>query len=249
MLEGRALEKRFGGVRAVSRVDLVVPRGERRAVIGPNGAGKTTLFNLITGEVAPDAGEVVFEGTNITGVPSHALCRLGIARTFQISSVFRRLSALENAQVALLAFRRRQTELFTRARRLYRDEALAVLDRVGLLPEAPKPAGILSHGDRKRLELAMALAAEPRLLMLDEPTAGMAPGERRKLMELVTRIAGDAGLTVLFTEHDMDVVFAVATRVSVMHQGAIIAEGTPDEVRGNEGVRRVYLGQRAGGGS
>ena len=242
VLETHGLNKRFGGVQAVSRVDLTIPRGDLRAIIGPNGAGKTTLFNLITGDIRHDGGVVSFLGEEISALPPHEVCRRGIGRTFQITSVFRRLTVLENVQTALLSHHRRHHNLFARAARLYRDDAFALLERVGLGEQAPKPSGILSHGDQRRLELAIALASEPRLLMLDEPTAGMAPRERHALMALVQRIAADTGLTVLFTEHDMDVVFSVARRITVMHQGSVLAEGAPQEIRLDPDVQRIYLG-------
>jgi branched-chain amino acid transport system ATP-binding protein len=243
VLEVARLQKRFGGVRAVNGVDLAVPPGDLRAIIGPNGAGKTTLFNLITGDLAHDSGAIYFRGTEVSGMPPHQLCRRGMGRTFQITSIFRRLTALENVQTAFLTHHRRHYNIFRPARRLYRDDAFALLERVGLHEQAGKPSGILAHGDQRRLELAIALASAPRLLMLDEPTAGMAPRERHEIMALVARIAGDTGLTVVFTEHDMDVVFAVARRITVLHQGAVIAEGPPPEVRANAEVQRVYLGQ------
>ena len=239
------LRKHFGGVQAVNGVDLAVPAGDLRAIIGPNGAGKTTLFNLITGDLAHDSGTIHFGGEEVSGLPPHRLYRRGMARTFQITSIFRRLTALENVQTALLSHHRRHYNVFLPARRLYRDEALAMLERVGLREQALKPSGILSHGDQRRLELAIALAGAPTLLLLDEPTAGMAPRERHEIMALVARIAGDTGLTVVFTEHDMDVVFAVARRITVLHQGAVLAEGQPAEVRANGDVQRVYLGQPA----
>jgi branched-chain amino acid transport system ATP-binding protein len=242
-LQTRGLRKRFGGVQAVNGVDLAVPVGDLRAIIGPNGAGKTTLFNLISGDLAHDTGQVYFEGEEISGLPPHRLCRRGLGRTFQITSVFRRLTALENVQTAFLSRHRRHFNVFAAARRLYRDEALGLLERVGLREQADKPSGILAHGDQRRLELAIALAGEPRLLLLDEPTAGMAPRERHEIMALVARIAADTGLTVVFTEHDMDVVFAVARRITVLHQGAVLAEGAPAEVRASADVQRVYLGQ------
>ena len=242
VLETRALKKQFGGILAVRDVDLTIPRGDLRAIIGPNGAGKTTLFNLITGDIRHDSGAIHFCGEEISALPPDQVCRRGLGRTFQITSVFRRLTVLENVQTAILAHRRRHYNLFARAARLYRDVALALLERVGLAGQAPKPSGILSHGDQRRLELAIALASEPRLLMLDEPTAGMAPRERHALMAMVASIAADSGLTVLFTEHDMDVVFAVARRITVMHQGAVIADGAPGDIRLDPMVQRIYLG-------
>ena len=245
VLQVQRLRKHFGGVQAVNGVDLAVPQGDLRAIIGPNGAGKTTLFNLITGDLPHDSGTIRFGGENVSGLPPHRLYRRGMARTFQITSIFRRLTALENVQTALLSHHRRHYNVFAAARRLYRDEALGMLERVGLREQAVKPSGILAHGDQRRLELAIALASAPTLLLLDEPTAGMAPRERHEIMALVAKIARDTGLTVVFTEHDMDVVFAVARRITVLHQGAVLAEGPPAEVRGNADVQRVYLGQPA----
>ena len=243
VLQIQGLRKHFGGVQAVNGVDLAVAAGDLRAIIGPNGAGKTTLFNLITGELAHDSGTIRFAGEEISGLPPHRLFRRGMARTFQITSIFRRLTALENVQTAFLSHHRRHYNIFAAARRIYRDEALGMLERVGLREQALKPSGILSHGDQRRLELAIALASAPRLLLLDEPTAGMAPRERHEIMALVAKIAQETGLTVVFTEHDMDVVFAVARRITVLHQGAVLAEGRPAEVRANADVQRVYLGQ------
>ena len=245
VLETRGLRKHFGGVQAVNGVDLAVAPGDLRAIIGPNGAGKTTLFNLITGDLAYDTGQIFFGGEEVGGLPPHRLCRRGMGRTFQITSIFRRLTALENVQTAFISHHRRHFNILVPARRLYRDDALALLERVGLREQAAKPSGILAHGDQRRLELAIALAGAPALLLLDEPTAGMAPRERHEIMALVARIAGDTGLTVVFTEHDMDVVFAVARRITVLHQGAVLAEGAPAEVRANGDVQRVYLGQAA----
>jgi branched-chain amino acid transport system ATP-binding protein len=244
VLQTVGLRKHFGGVQAVGGVDLEVPEGDLRAIIGPNGAGKTTLFNLISGDLAHDSGQIYFRGQEVSGLAPQDLCRRGLARTFQVTSIFRRLTALENVQTALLTYHRRHLDIFRPARRLYRDEAMILLDRVGLGAQAAKPSGILSHGDQRRLELALALASEPHLLMLDEPTAGMAPRERHEIMALAAAIAADARLTIVFTEHDMDVVFAVARRISVLHQGTVIADGTPLEVRGDPEVQRVYLGQR-----
>ena len=243
-----SLKKHFGGVQAVNGVNLVVPEADVRAIIGPNGAGKTTLFNLITGDLPHDSGEIHLLGREVSGLRSDELTRRGIGRTFQITSIFRRLTVLENVQTALMTRHRRHFNLFARGSRLYRREAMILLDRVGLTDQAPKPSGILSHGDQRRLELAIALAGEPSLLLLDEPTAGMAPRERLEMMSLVAQIAEDTRLTVIFTEHDMDVVFAAARRITVLHQGAVIAEGTPAEVRANAEVQRVYLGVPATGG-
>jgi len=245
VLQTIGLRKHFGGVLAVNGVNLSVPPGDVRAIIGPNGAGKTTLFNLLTGDLAHDSGHIYFAGEEVSGLSPDRLCRRGMARTFQITSIFRRLTALENVQTAFLSHHRRHYDILTPARRLYRDDAFALLERVGLHEQARKPSGILPHGDQRRLELAIALAGCPRLLLLDEPTAGMAPRERHEIMALVSRIAGDTGLTVVFTEHDMDVVFAVSRHITVLHQGAVLTEGSPAAVRGNPDVQRVYLGQPA----
>jgi branched-chain amino acid transport system ATP-binding protein len=242
ILQVTGLMKHFGGIQAVNRVDLRVPDGDIRAIIGPNGAGKTTLFNLITGDVPSDAGHIHFRGADVSGLAPQDLCRRGMARTFQVTSIFRRLTTLENVQTALLTHARRHFDILRPARWLHRKEAMTLLDRVGLADQAEKPSGILAHGDQRRLELAIALASDPQLLMLDEPTAGMAPKERHEIMALAAGIAREAQLTIVFTEHDMDVVFAVARHITVLHQGSVIAEGAPLEVRANPEVQRVYLG-------
>jgi len=227
----------------VAGVDLAMPRGEIRALIGPNGAGKTTFFNMLTGQLKADAGEVRFKGERLSGLPPHAVWRRGVSRTFQITATFSSLTALENVQVALFSHGRRTYSLFGRAARLDVDAARALLDQVGLAGQADRVAGVLAYGDLKKLELAVALANTPEVLLLDEPTAGMAPAERGALMALTERIARERGLTVLFTEHDMDVVFSVADRIMVLHQGRIIAEGRPKEVRADPQVQKVYLGE------
>jgi branched-chain amino acid transport system ATP-binding protein len=245
VLETRGLAKSFGGVQAVAGVDLAMPRGEIRALIGPNGAGKTTLFNMLTGQLRADAGEVLFKGERLSGLPPHAVWRRGVSRTFQITATFATLTALENVQVALYSHEKRTYSLLARsaAQRPQAEAALALLDQVGLAAQAERIAGVLAYGDLKKLELAVALANRPQVLLLDEPTAGMAPAERGALMALIARIARERGLTVLFTEHDMDVVFSVADRVMVLHQGRVIAEGRPDEVRADPQVQKVYLGE------
>ena len=245
ILRVESLVKRFGGLVALGGVDLAVEAGEFRAIIGPNGAGKSTFFNAMTGLLRPNSGRVAFEGRDITGEPPHRVARRGVARTFQITSVFPDLSALENVQVALLAHARRSWNLWSRARVLGTERAQELLALVSLATNAAKPAGTLAHGDQKRLELAIALAGEPRLLFLDEPTAGMAAQERLEAIRLVHRIARELGLSCVFTEHDMAVVFAVATRITVMHQGRVLAEGTPAEVRARPEVQQVYLGETA----
>jgi branched-chain amino acid transport system ATP-binding protein len=243
VLEVRGLAKSFGGVQAVAGVDLSMPRGEIRALIGPNGAGKTTFFNMLTGQLRADMGEVRFKGERLSGLAPHAVWRRGVSRTFQITATFVTLTAVENVQVALQSHRRRTYALFARADRLERDAARALLAHVGLDAQAERLAGVLAYGDLKKLELAVALANGPEVLLLDEPTAGMAPAERGALMALTQRIARERSLTVLFTEHDMDVVFSVADRIMVLHQGRVIADGRPDEVRADAQVQKVYLGE------
>ena len=237
------LRKRFGGLRAADGVSLELARGEFRAVIGPNGAGKTTLFNLITGFLPADSGRILLEGRDVTGFPPYRLFHEGMSRTFQITRVLADLSIVENLQVALLSHHRRLLDVFRPARRTYLTECDRLIDLVGLTGERGRKAGVLSHGDQKKLELAVALANAPRLLLLDEPTAGMAAAERLEAIRTVHRIARELGVTVLFTEHDMQVVFSVADRISVLHQGAIVADGTPAEVRRSERVQQVYLGE------
>ena len=245
ILRVEGLTKRFGGLEALGGVDLSVAKGDFRAIIGPNGAGKSTFFNVMTGLLRPDAGRVTFEGRDVTGEPPHRLARRGVARTFQITSVFHDLSALENVQVSLLAHARQSWSAWPRAASLHVPRARDLLGLVGLGNAFERQAGTLSHGDQKRLELAIALAGEPRLLLLDEPTAGMAAQERLESIRLVHRLARELGLSCVFTEHDMAVVFAVATHITVMHQGKVLAEGTPAEVRARREVQQVYLGEAA----
>jgi len=243
VLEVEHVRRAFGGVQAVDGVSFTLPRGEIRALIGPNGAGKSTFFNILDGQLRADAGDVRWRGRSIVGLPPHAIWRLGISRTFQITATFATLTALENVQVARLSHTRRSRVLLTSAARLEVAPSRALLEHVGLAEQAARPAGVLAYGDLKKLELAIALASEPALLLLDEPTAGMAPAERGALMALTARVARERDLTVLFTEHDMDVVFSVADRIMVLHQGRVIAEGPPSAVRADPQVRAVYLGE------
>jgi len=243
VLEVRGVQKAFDGFQAVAGVSLSVARGEIAAIIGPNGAGKTTLFNLVTGHIRPDAGSVLLEGRNITGLPPHQVCRRGMGRSFQRTNIFPRLSVFQNVQAAFISHRGRGLDLLSRVDRLYRDETDALLASLGLLERAGEMSGFLSHGAQKQLELGIALASEPRLLLLDEPTAGMSASETHDTIRLISRIARERDLTLLFTEHDMDVVFAVADRIMVLHQGRVIADGRPDEVRADPQVQKVYLGE------
>jgi branched-chain amino acid transport system ATP-binding protein len=247
LLRARDLNKAFGAVRAVSGATFEVAAGEFMAMIGPNGAGKTTCFNMLGGQLRPDSGSIKFADTELAGLAPHAICRLGLGRTFQVPATFPTMTVRENIQVALLSHRQRTWSLWPPARKLFGGEADALLDKVGMIAEADRACGVLSHGDLKRLELAVALAGEPRMLLMDEPTAGVAVGERHALMELIVAIVSERGIGVLFTEHDMDVVFGHADRVIVMHRGEVVARGTPDQVRSDPMVQEVYLGSDAVG--
>jgi branched-chain amino acid transport system ATP-binding protein len=245
ILEVRGVTRSFGGLRALQDVAFSVEKGEIRAVIGPNGAGKSTLFNVMTGLLAPDSGEVLFNGERISGVPPHRVIRKGIGRSFQITNIFQRMTVFENVQVALFANHGKSRNPFGLARRYptIAAEALAILSQVGLAEKHEMSASILSHGDQKRLEIAISLASRPRLLMLDEPTAGMSRFESRETVALLQRISREQGLTLIFTEHDMDIVFAISEKIMVLQQGAVIADGTPAEIKANPEVRKAYLGE------
>jgi branched-chain amino acid transport system ATP-binding protein len=243
VLQVEGLRKSFGGVQAVADVSFAVEAGELLALIGPNGAGKSTCFNMLNGQIRPDAGSIRFEGREITGMSPRAIWRLGVGRTFQITATFASMTVRENVQVALLSHHRQLATFYGFAGRSHAHEADALLDLVGMRANAVRPCGELAYGDLKRLELAVALANEPKLLLMDEPTAGMAPRERVDLMRLTARIAHERNLGVLFTEHDMDVVFEHAHRVMVLDRGALIAQGTPAEVRSDPRVRATYLGE------
>ncbi|OGA00427.1 MAG: ABC transporter ATP-binding protein [Betaproteobacteria bacterium RIFCSPLOWO2_02_67_12] len=245
VLAARNLSKSFGGVQAVRGVSLSVASGELLALIGPNGAGKTTCFNLLNGQLAPDAGEIEFEGRSLRGLAPREIWRLGVGRTFQVTATFGSMTVRENVQMALLSHHRQLSSLFARAAQRHVAAADALLERVGMREQAGRPCAVLAYGDLKRVELAVALANQPRLLLMDEPTAGMAPGERGELMQLAADLARGSGIAVLFTEHDMDVVFAHADRIVVLSDGELIAQGSPQEVRANAAVRAVYLGSHA----
>jgi branched-chain amino acid transport system ATP-binding protein len=242
MLEVSGISKSFAGFHAVSGVSLTVDTQQIAAVIGPNGAGKSTLFNLITGHLRPDTGTVRLDGRDITGAPPYRICRMGIGRSFQRTNIFPQLTVFENLQAAFLVHYRRGRNFWIRADELYRDDTAALLDSIGLAGKEATIAGTLSYGNQKQLELGLALASGPAVLLLDEPTAGMSATETHETIRLLERIAAERALTLLFTEHDMDVVFSIAQKIAVMHQGRIIAEGEPEEVRADAEVRRVYLG-------
>jgi branched-chain amino acid transport system ATP-binding protein len=244
MLEVRNLAKSFAGFLAVGGVSFTVAPGSISAIIGPNGAGKTTLFNLITGHLRPDSGHVMLKARDVTGIAPHDLCRLGVGRSFQRTNIFPRLTVFQNVQAAFVSHRGRGWNLLTPVERLYREETEALLESVGLRDKANEVSGFLSHGNQKQLELGIALALEPELLLLDEPTAGMSATETREAIALIARLTRERSLTLLFTEHDMEVVFSIAQKITVLHQGRVIADGTPAEVRADPNVRRVYLGER-----
>ena len=236
------LVRRFGGQVAVDDVSFTVAPGEMLALIGPNGAGKSTTFNMVGGQLRPDAGSVRLDGQDITGLPAARIAHSGVGRTFQVTATFGSMTVRENVQMALLAARRQVWRAWTPVRDQHAAEAEALLAAVDLAGQAGRFAGVLAYGDLKRLELAVALAGNPRLLLMDEPTAGMAPAERVALMQLTRRLATSRAVAVLFTEHDMDVVFSTADRILVLDRGRLIAGGSGPEIRGDARVRAVYLG-------
>ncbi|SDD79866.1 ABC transporter ATP-binding protein [Rhodospira trueperi] len=242
-LEAMDLCKAFGGVRAVDDVGVRIGAGEIVALIGPNGAGKTTLFNMLGGQLRPDAGRITLFGRDVTGLPPRRLWRLGVGRTFQITATFTSMTLRQNVQAALISHHRRAWSPWTRAERLYREEADGLLSLVGMADLAERAVAGLAYGDLKRLDLAIALAHDPRVLLMDEPTAGMAPGERAHLMDLTVSVSRSRGVAVVFTEHDMEVVFGHAERVLVMDRGRLVAEGPPAAIRADARVRAIYLGE------
>jgi branched-chain amino acid transport system ATP-binding protein len=245
VLDVKGISKTFGGVKAVDGVSFSVSAGELLALIGPNGAGKTTCFNMLNGQLRADTGDVFLSGERITGLSPRVVAHKGVGRTFQITATYGSMTVRENVQTALIASHRGEWKLTGRAADQHGEKAGYLLDLVGMKDQATRACGVLAYGDLKRVELAVALANEPKLLLMDEPTAGMAPSERIALMDLAAQIAKSRSIAVLFTEHDMDVVFAHATRVIVLDRGRLIAQGTADEVRANPQVQAVYLGSGA----
>jgi branched-chain amino acid transport system ATP-binding protein len=240
------LTKSFGGIDAVRDASFEVASGELVALIGPNGAGKTTCFNLVDGQLAPDSGTVTLAGARIDGLPTRTIARMGVGRTFQVAATFASMSVRENVQLALLSHAGAHGSIGARAADRMRAEADALLEQVRMAKFGDQGCATLAYGDAKRVELALALAGRPRLLLMDEPTAGMSPRSRSRLMQLAADLARDAMIAVLFTEHDMDVVFAYANRIIVLDRGRIIAEGAPDAIRANREVQAVYLGEESG---
>lgn len=242
ILRTKGLTKTFGKLAAVDNLSFSLKQGELLAMIGPNGAGKSTCFNMLMGQLEPTEGSVFLKNEEITGLSPSKIWRKGVGRTFQITATYQSMTVVENVQMALLSHHRKIFSFLPYAHKLYREQALDLLDIVGMVDQAERHCAVLAYGDLKRLELAMALAHDPILLLMDEPTAGMAPKERIGLMQLTADIVEERGLSVLFTEHDMDVVFAHAHRVMVLNRGALIADGSVEMIRRNEEVQEVYLG-------
>lgn len=242
MLQVHSVSKNFGAFAALSDVSLDLQPGEIRAIIGANGAGKSTILNVISGVLQPSSGRVRYDGQDVTRRKPWDLVRLGLSRSFQITSIFNSFSVYQNVRMALLAFRRKTRNLFIPTDRLLGPETLGLLDAVGIADLADRQAGELAAGDRKRLEFAMTLAGTPKMLLLDEPTAGMAPREREIVIGLLSSLNRDRGVTILFTEHDLDMVNRVAHRISVLHHGRILAEGAPEAIKANSEVRAAYIG-------
>jgi branched-chain amino acid transport system ATP-binding protein len=245
-LQVEELDKYFGGLAAIHDVSFQIGKGELACIIGPNGAGKTTLFNLLTGHLPADRGRVIFKGEDFTKqkLAPHAICRRGIGRSFQRVNIFARLSLMENVQLALLCGRGESLNFFSPMRHMVKEETMQILSDVGLADQPASLSGELAHGDQKRLEVAMAIANHPELLLLDEPTAGMSPEETANIMELIADLFQRKEMSIIVIEHDMDVVFGIAKRIIVLHQGEIIADGKPEEIRGNELVQQVYFGEQ-----
>jgi branched-chain amino acid transport system ATP-binding protein len=242
VLEIKGLTKSFGGVLAVSNVDLLLDEGEIHGLIGPNGAGKTTLLNLISGLLLPDRGEILFKGVNVTRRPASLRARMGLARTFQITNIFKEFTVRTNLELALLGRYTNYRNLWTKVPPSVSEKAFAVACEVGLTSQFGLVAGQLSHGEQRALEIGLALCSSPQLLLLDEPLAGMGPKESEWMVELIRRIANERSLTVLIVEHDLDAVFRLAQRVTVMVYGQVIASGAPEIVRSNPDVQRAYTG-------
>lgn len=242
LLQVRHLAKSFGGVRAVDDVSFDLPAGQLLALLGPNGAGKSTCFNMVNGQIKPDTGAILLDGRDVAGIAPREIWRMGVGRTFQIAATFHSMTVIENVQMALISHERKLLGLWHPVRTHHRDEAMALLAQVGMADQAERACSVLSYGDVKRVELAMAMANKPRLLLMDEPTAGMASKERHALVALTKQLVVKQQLAVLFTEHSMDVVFAHADRLIVLARGKLIAEGDPASIRNDPLVREVYFG-------
>ena len=242
LLQVNNISKAFGGVKAVNGVSFDLPSGQLLALLGPNGAGKSTCFNILNGQYKPDTGTIRFDGHEIGGMKPRDIWRLGVGRTFQISATFSSMTVVENVQMALMSREKKLFQLWRPAASFFRDEAMELLGQVDMAAQAQRPCGVLAYGDVKRVELAIAMANRPRLLLMDEPTAGMAPKERNALMALTKKLVVERNLSVLFTEHSMDVVFAFADRMIVLARGQLIAEGDGEIIRNHPKVQEVYFG-------
>jgi len=245
LLEIRGLSKAFGRVVTASNINLTIASGVLTSIIGPNGAGKSTLINMLSGSLPVDSGQILFQGTDITRLPIHRRVRMGLCRSFQVVNIFPDLTVFDNVQIPVLAVRRRARRLFRPLAREagVREEVSQVLDRVGLAAQAQTVASALSHGDQRLLEVGLALAVRPRLLFLDEPTAGMNPVERVRVLENIRGLSAEGKTTFVIVEHDMDIVFSLSERVIVLHHGEIIGDGTTREIQSSPKVREVYLGE------
>lgn len=242
LLKVTGLGKSFGGVKAVDGIDFELHAGELLALIGPNGAGKSTTFNMVNGQLQANSGSILLDGVELVGLQPREIWRLGVGRTFQIAETFASLTVVENVQMALLSADRKLFSFWRKAADYKRTQALDLLDKVGMAEQADRPCSVLAYGDVKRVELAIAMANAPKLLLMDEPTAGMAPKERNELMALTKKLVVERNMAVLFTEHSMDVVFAYADRMIVLARGRLIAQGRPEEIRAHPKVQEVYFG-------
>ena len=243
IIKVEGLNKSFGGIKAVNNVSLSLQRSEIRALIGPNGAGKTTFFKLLSGNLKPDSGRVIFEDEDIAGLKPYEIYRKQIHKTFQHLNLYPKLTVFKSVQLAFVSQHGKRWDLFSWMGRMFEDEVMDLLHKVELVDKAEVQSGALSHGEKRRLDLAIALAGDPKLLLLDEAASGLSPDEAREVMALIIRLARERELTVCFIEHDMSFVFGLAELISVLHMGELIAEGDPDEIRNNETVKKIYLGE------
>lgn len=245
MFSVNQLEKSFGGLKAVNKVTFTIQKEEVSSIIGPNGAGKTTLFNLLTGHIKADSGAIHFKDENITGFTPHRICHRGIARSFQKTNIFPRLTVFDNIQVALMSKKKKTRNIIQLADIMFKNEADEILETLGIIDKKNKIAGLLAYGDQRLLEIGITLGTDPELILLDEPSAGMSPDESHQTMQLIHSIVSSRKLSLLFIEHDMNIVFGISEKVRVMHFGAIIAEGSPEDIRANKEVQRIYLAEES----
>ena len=243
MLEINNIRKSFGGIAAVRGVSFKLGKNEISSIIGSNGAGKTTLFNIITGKISPDEGEILFKGKKISKLKPYQICRQKIGRSFQITNIFPRLSVYENIQIAILSSKRKLKDIYSLSHYHFKNETIELLNSLGLENKKDIPGGLLAHGDQKLLDIGISLANNPEIIFLDEPTAGMSPEETYNTTELIKYLAREREISVLLIEHDMKVVFDMSESIKVMHQGKLIAEGKPEEIRNNQEVQKIYLGE------